>query len=400
MNPGPALSQRAQIMPASPIRKLVPLGDAAKKAGNHVYHLNIGQPDIETPAEFLQSVRNFDAKVIEYGNSKGIAQFVDSLTSYYKRADIDVNQEDIVVTTGGSEALSFAITAVAGPGDEVIVFEPFYTNYNGFAIMSGVKLVPVVTHAEDGFHLPSEDVIEKHITPKTRAIIICNPNNPTGTVLGEDELETIKRLALKHDLFVLSDEVYREFVYEGSTRSVLQIEGLEQHAVMLDSLSKRYSLCGGRMGCVVTRNKQLSEVMLRFGQARLCSATLEQVGSAALVDAGDKYFAPMIDEYRMRRDATLEELLKIPGVICQKPSGAFYIMAKFPVKDIEDFASWLLTDFTDESETVMIAPGPGFYASQNRGMDEARLAYVLNSDDCRRAIQIIAKGIEQYNSKL
>lgn len=363
-----------------------------------MYHLNIGQPDIETPAEFQDAVNAYKEKVIAYGNSKGLDLFLDSLEAYYQRTGLDIVKEDIVVTTGGSEALSFAMCAVASPGDEILVFEPFYTNYNGFAIMGDIQLVPVVTKAETGFHLPSAEEIEKHITPKTKAILICNPNNPTGTVLTIDELNTIRDVALKHNLYVLSDEVYREFIYEGETKSVLQLEGLEDRAILLDSLSKRYSLCGGRMGCVVTKNKELAEVFLRFGQARLCTATLEQVGSAALVDAGDAYFRPMIDEYRKRRDATFEELKKIPDVVCLKPNGAFYIMAKLPVADIDDFAAWMLREFRYENETVMIAPGPGFYATAGKGNDEARLAYVLNEKDCRRAIQIIAKGIEAYNA--
>lgn len=385
-------------MPASPIRKLVPLGDAAKQRGTHVYHLNIGQPDIETPPEFFDAVRSYQEKVIAYGNSQGIRLFIESLQEYYASLSMPLAYDDIVITTGGSEAIMFAMMAVAQPGDEILVFEPFYTNYNGFAIMAGVTLVPVGTKAEDGFHLPSAEEIESHITPRTRAMVICNPNNPTGTVLRDDELDTVRDLALKHNLYVLSDEVYREFAYEGAARSVLQIEGLEQHAVVMDSLSKRYSLCGGRMGAVISRNRAFMDVMLRFGQARLCSATLEQVGAAALVAAGAKYFDPMIAEYRQRRDATFEELQKIPGMLCRKPSGAFYIMAQFPVDDIEGFAAWLLTDFSDGGETTMLAPGPGFYATPGRGTSEARLAYVLNAQECRRAVEIVARGIEAYNS--
>ncbi|MBR9974355.1 MAG: pyridoxal phosphate-dependent aminotransferase [Bacteroidetes bacterium] len=398
MTPAPQLSHRASIMPASPIRKLVPLGDAAKQRGTHVYHLNIGQPDIETPPEFFDAVRAYQEKVIAYGNSQGIRLFIESLQEYYASLSIPLAFNDIVITTGGSEAIMFAMMAVAQPGDEILVFEPFYTNYNGFAIMAGVTLVPVGTKAEDGFHLPSAEEIEAHLTPRTRAMVICNPNNPTGTVLGDDELLMVRDLALKHNLYVLSDEVYREFAYEGAARSVLQLEGLEQHAVVMDSLSKRYSLCGGRMGAVISRNRAFMEVMLRFGQARLCSATLEQVGAAALVAAGAKYFDPMIAEYRQRRDATFEELQNIPGMLCRKPSGAFYIMAQFPVDDIERFAAWLLTDFSDGGETTMLAPGPGFYATPGRGTSEARLAYVLNAPECRRAVEIVARGIEAYNS--
>ncbi len=392
-----SLSQRASIMPASPIRKLVPLGDQAKSRGTRVYHLNIGQPDIPTPPEFQQAVSAYREKVIAYSNSKGIDLFIQSLARYYQRWDMDVQPSDIVITTGGSEAITFAMTAVAGPGDEILVFEPFYTNYNGFAIMSGISLVPIATLPEDGFHLPSEDVIASYITERTRAIIICNPNNPTGTVLGADELDMIRRLALRFNLYVLSDEVYREFIYEGSTRSILQMEGLEDRAIMMDSLSKRYSLCGGRMGCIVSKNPALNDIFLRFGQARLCTATLEQIGSAALVDAGDAYFEPMVHEYRQRRDATFEELEKISGVVCRKPTGAFYIMAKFPIADVEDFAAWMLTDFSVEGETTMVAPGPGFYATPGRGRNEARLAYVLEANHCRRAVQILALGIEEYN---
>ena len=398
MTAAPSLSARAGLMPASPIRKLVPLGDEAKRRGTHVYHLNIGQPDIATPPEFYDAVNAYKEKVIAYGNSQGIRLFIDSLSGYYQSVGIDAGYDDIVVTTGGSEAIMFAMMAVAEPGDEILVFEPFYTNYNGFAIMCGIRLLPVPTEAADGFHLPTMEEIERHITPRTRAVIICNPNNPTGTVLREDELLLVRDLALKHNLYVLADEVYREFIYEGETRSALQIEGLEQHAVLMDSLSKRYSLCGGRMGCIVSKNRRLMDVCLRFGQARLCSATLEQIGSAALVDAGARYFAPMIEEYRQRRDATYDELMNIPGVLCRKPSGAFYIMAQLPVDDVDDFASWMLTDFSDNGETTMVAPGPGFYATEGRGKNEARLAYVLNAPECRRAVELLGKGLEQYNS--
>jgi aspartate aminotransferase len=365
MKSAPQLSRRASIMPASPIRKLVPLGDEAKKRGTHVYHLNIGQPDIETPAEFFDAVRGFQEKVVAYGNSQGIRIFIESLQQYYQSLDIPLKYDDILITTGGSEAIIFAMMAVAEPGEEIIVFEPFYTNYNGFAIMSGITLIPIPTEASDGFHLPTMDVIESYITPRTRGIIICNPNNPTGTVLREDELDTIRDLSLKHGLYVLSDEVYREFVYEGRAKSVLEIEGLEQHAVVMDSLSKRYSLCGGRMGCVISRNRSFMDVMLRFGQARLCTATLEQVGSAALVAEGAKYFDSMIAEYRGGAMPPMTSFSQnIPGMLCRKPSGAFYIMAQFPVDDIEAFASWMLTDFSDGGETTMIAPGPGFYATR------------------------------------
>lgn len=386
-------------MPASPIRKLVPLGDEAKRRGTHVYHLNIGQPDIETPPEFFDAVRSYQEKVIAYGNSQGIRLFLESLAGYYSTLGIDITPADILVTTGGSEAITFAMMAVAEPGDEILCFEPFYTNYNGFAIMGGITLVPIETTPEDGYHLPAREEIERFITPRTRGIIVCNPNNPTGTVLRDDEIDMISEIALARNLYVLADEVYREFVYEGTARSFMQVPGLEQHVILMDSLSKRYSLCGGRMGCLVSRNRALMDVFLRFGQARLCTATLEQIGSAALVDAGAKYFEPMITEYRMRRDATYDALMRIPGVVCRKPSGAFYIMAKLPVDDVEQFASWMLTDFSHEGQTTMVAPGPGFYATPGRGMTEARLAYVLNAESCTRAVDILARGIERYTHR-
>lgn len=392
------LSQRSHIMPASPIRKLVKYADEAKKRGTKVYHLNIGQPDIETPQEFFSAVHGYKEKVVAYGNSQGLAPFIDSLVRYYQRVNVGITHDNVLVTTGGSEAITFAMMAVAEPGEEILVFEPFYTNYNGFAIMGGITLVPIQTFAEDGYHLPPEEEIVRHITPRTRAIVICNPNNPTGTVLTLDELDRIRRIALTHNLFILSDEVYREFIYEGATKSILEFPEVDQHAILLDSLSKRYSLCGGRMGCVVSRNAELMESMIRFGQARLCTSTLEQIGSTALVDDGDKYFHGMIEEYRVRRDVLYDELMKIPGVVCRKPSGAFYIMAKLPIDDVETFAKWLLTDFHFENETTMIAPGPGFYATPGAGITEARFAYVLNADDCRRAIHLVAKGIEQYNA--
>ncbi|MBI5647589.1 MAG: pyridoxal phosphate-dependent aminotransferase [Ignavibacteriae bacterium] len=397
MTPELTLSRRAGLMPASPIRKLVPLGEAAKKRGTIVYHLNIGQPDIETPPEFFDAVRAYREKVIAYGNSQGMAMFIDSIARYYDGIGIPLESKQILVTTGGSEAITFAMMAVAEPGDEILVFEPFYTNYNGFAIMGGINLVPLATQAEDGYHLPAEDEIERAITPRTRAIIVCNPNNPTGTVLRHDEIDMIARIAVKHGLYILSDEVYREFIYEGETKSMLSVPGLEQHVVVMDSLSKRYSLCGGRMGCIISRNQALMDVFLRFGQARLCTATLEQIGSAALVDAGAKYFDPMIAEYRLRRDATYDELMAIPGVVCRKPSGAFYIMARLPVDDVDRFAAWMLTDFSLDNATTMIAPGAGFYATPGRGRDEARFAYVLDADSCRAAVRTLARGIEAYN---
>jgi aspartate aminotransferase len=393
----PRISKRAKDMPPSPIRKLVPLADAAKKKGIKIYHLNIGQPDIRTPMEFMNAVRNYNEEVLAYGNSKGSQKFLSGLVQYYKRRKILVEEKDIQVTTGGSEALIFAMLCVAGVGDEVIVFEPFYTNYNSFAKMADVKLAPLTLQAENGFHLPSKEKIEEKITSKTRAILICSPNNPTGTVYTREEMEMIAQICKEHNLFVLSDEVYREFVYEGTHTSILNIEGISDRAILLDSISKRYSACGARIGCLVSKNEEVMSAALRLGQARLCSPSIEQFGATAALTIQDDYFEKMAEEYKRRRDTVYDELMKIPGVVCLKPSGAFYIMAKLPVKDIEDFARWMLTDFNLDSETTMIAPGPGFYATPGKGQDEARIAYVLNVDDLKKAMRILAKGIEAYN---
>jgi aspartate aminotransferase len=393
------ISQRAAGMPASPIRKLVPLSDQAKARGIRVYHLNIGQPDIATPPEFMNAIRHYDKAVLEYGNSKGDAAYIKGLAEYYRRVGIEVEPKDIQITTGGSEAIIFAMVCVAGVDDEIIVFEPFYTNYNGFAMMAEVKLVPVTLKAENGFHLPPREAIERAITPRTRAILACSPNNPTGTVYTRQEMEMLAGIARDRNLFLLSDEVYREYIYEGSHTSVMHLEGLSDRAVLLDSVSKRYSACGARIGCLVSRNAQVMDAVLRMGQARLCPPSIEQVGATAALKLGDAYYQGMAGEFRARRDAVYEDLMKIPGVVCLKPSGAFYIMAKLPVKDIEDFARWMLTDFSLDGATTMVAPGPGFYATPGRGCDEARIAYVLNVDDLRRAMRILARGIEAYNRK-
>jgi aspartate aminotransferase len=384
-------------MPPSPIRKLVPFAEEAKKRGIKIYHLNIGQPDIVTPPEFMNAVRNYREEVLAYGNSKGSGKYLSGLVQYYKRYGIRVEEKDIQVTTGGSEAIIFSMICVSDAGDEIIVFEPFYTNYNGFAQMANVKLVPVTLQAENGFHLPWREKIEEKITSRTRALMICSPNNPTGTVYTKEEMEMIASIAKEHDLFVLSDEVYREFIYEGKHTSILNIEEVSDRAVLMDSVSKRYSACGARIGCMVSKNQQVINAALRMGQARLCSPSIEQFGAASALVIGEDYFEKMAEEYRRRRDAVYDELMKIPGVVCLKPSGAFYIMAKLPVKDIEDFAKWMLTDFSLDGETTMIAPGPGFYATPGKGQDEARIAYVLNVDDLKTAMRIIAAGIETYN---
>jgi aspartate aminotransferase len=391
------ISKRGKEMPASTIRKLIPLADEVKKKGIKVYHLNIGQPDIPTPVEFMNAIRTYPNKVLEYGNSKGDIRLIHSMVEYYKRKNILVQPENIQITTGGSEALIFAMICISDVGEEIIVFEPFYTNYNSFARMADINLVPIPTKAENGYHLPLKKEIEKKITIKTRGILLATPNNPTGTVLTKQEMETIAELVKKYGLFFLSDEVYREFIYEGVHTSVMNIEGIEDRAILLDSISKRYSACGARIGCLVSKNKEVTDTALKLGQSRLCSPSIEQYGAIGALALPEDYFLAMADEYKRRRDTCYAELMKIPGVFCQKPSGAFYIMAKFPVKDIEDFARWMLSDFSSEGATTMIAPGPGFYATKGMGKDEARIAYVLNVEDLKKAMKILAKGVEKYN---
>lgn len=384
-------------MPASPIRKLIPFAEQAKKRGIKIYHLNIGQPDIETPPEFWNAVRDFPDKVLAYGNSQGAAKYLDKLVDYYRKVGLSVKPDEIIVTTGGSEAIIFAMTIVCDPGDEVIVFEPFYTNYNGFAIQAGVNLTPITTRAEDGFHLPSADVIEKAITKRTKAILFCNPNNPTGTVYSREELERLNNLAIKHNLFLLADEVYREYVYEEKHISVLSFENVGDRAIMLDSISKRFSACGARVGNLVTKNRDVYKAALHLGQARLCAPTLDQAGATAAYDLDDRYFKKMIDEYRRRRDVVFEGLKKIEGTVCINPGGAFYVMAKLPIKNAEEFSEFMLTDFDYEGKTVMMAPGPGFYATEGMGRDECRIAYVLNTEDLKDAMDILRRGVETYN---
>ena len=396
------LSSRAYEVPPSPIRKLVPFAEEAKRRGLYVYHINIGQPDIETPQSFWNAVHSYPAKVLEYGNSKGLPEYRKYLAKYYQDNGIDVDPEHLIVTTGGSEAIMFAMLAVTDPGDNIIVFEPFYTNYNGYAVMTDIQLKPVTTKPETGYHLPPEEEIEAKIDERTRAILVCSPNNPTGTVLTEEELKTIARIAEHHDLFVIADEVYREFVYEGRHTSILHLPELSERGIIVDSISKRFSACGARIGAVVSKNDEVIEAITKMAQARLCPPTIEQYAAqAVLMQLTEDYFRRMVEEYRRRRDATYEELMKIPGVVCEKPSGAFYIMAKLPLadgKDVEQFAKFLLTDFEVDGKTVMVAPGPGFYATPGLGNTEIRIAYVLESEKMRDAIRILAAGLEKFNS--
>ena len=393
-------SRRALAMQASPIRRLVPLADAAKQRGIHIYHLNIGQPDITTPPDIMDAIRHFKEEVLAYGPSQGLPALRQEIKRYLERQDIMVTADDVMVTTAGSEAIIFAMMAIGDPGDEILVPEPFYTNYNGFATMADMKIVPVPTDLEEGFALPSKAEFVKRITPRTRAIMYCSPNNPTGAIFSRPDLEMLAGLAREKGLWLLADEVYREFTYDGGFHtSILHLAGIEDRAIMMDSISKRFSACGARVGCVVCRNLEVMQAMLKFGQARLCPPTIEQVGAIAGYQTIDKYLKKMIAEYQRRRDVVCEELAKIPGAIFRKPAGAFYIMPHLPIDDADKFAQWMLTDFSLDGATTMVAPGDGFYATPGQGRQEVRLAYVLNENDLRKALRILAKGIEAYNRR-
>ena len=393
----PQVAKRAKLMPPSPIRKLVPYAEDAKKRGIQVYQINIGQPDIKSPQIFMDAFRNHQLDVLPYGHSAGLWEYREALVSYYKRFNIHINSEEILVTHGGSEAIIFAMMATMDPGEEIIIPEPFYTNYNGFAIEAGVQVIPVTSKVEDGFKLPPIAEIEEKISPKTRAIMICTPNNPTGYVYTPDEMKALRKLVLEHDLFFFSDEVYREFIYEGAVyTSVFHLKDLEDRAILLDSISKRYSVCGARVGCLITRNKDILSTGLRLGQARLCPATLEQMAAQAAVNTPQSYFEEVLQEYRKRRDVVFEELQKIPGVIALKPQGAFYTIVKLPVDDADKFSTWLLKDFHLEKETIMLAPANGFYATPGKGVDEVRIAFVLNVKAMKRSMEILGEALKVY----
>ncbi len=396
-----SLSQRGQAMPSSPIRKLVPFADQAKAAGKHVYHLNIGQPDIKTPDSFMNPIKNLDMPVLEYGPSAGLTSLRKKMVEYYQRFDIDVDYEDILITTGGSEAIIFTLMAICDPGDEVIIPEPFYTNYNGFALEAGVNIVPITSGIEDNFQLPPIASLKEKITDKTRAIMICNPNNPTGYVYSKKEMLALRDIAQRHDLFLLSDEVYREFLYDGETHtSVMHLEGIDDRTIMLDSVSKRYSACGARIGMIVTKNRSVINAALKFGMARLCPPTIEQIGTEAGIDTPQSYFDEVINEYVERRNVMVAALKEMPGVVVPMPKGAFYLVVKLPVKDADAFARWLLTDFDVNNETVMVAPANGFYSTPGLGKDEVRIAYVLNVEDIRKAMHILAEGLKAYPGRI
>ncbi len=393
----PQISDRGVQMPPSPIRKLTPYADAAKKKGLKVYHLNIGQPDIETPPAIIEAVHQANVKVLEYSPSQGFESYRKKLSGYYASREIQVNPNQIIVTTGGSEAISFALMSCLNPGDEVIIPEPFYANYNGFAVSAAIKVVPINSTIEENFALPPIEAFEKAVTPRTKAILICNPNNPTGYLYSKEELEVLRDICLKHDLFLFSDEAYREFCYDGQTHiSALQLEGLEQHAILLDTISKRYSACGARIGALVTHNEAVLNAVLKFAQARLSPPTFEQILGEAACDLPDDYFDAVLAEYASRRDLLVKRLRGMEGVTCPNPGGAFYAMAKLPVNNSEAFCQWLLEEFEHEGATVMMAPASGFYATPGLGTDEVRLAYVLNEEAINKAMDCLQAALKAY----
>jgi aspartate aminotransferase len=393
----PAISARAQRMPASPIRKLMPLADEARRRGVHVFHLNIGQPDLETPESMRRQVVQLRDRVLAYTPSGGTPDYLAAVREYYASLGIPLGLDEVLATTGGSEAVLFSVLACAGEGDEALVVEPFYTNYTAFATMAGVRLVPLLSKGEDGFHLPPREAWERAITPRTRMVILCNPSNPTGTVYTEAEVHMVAELCRERDLFLVSDEVYREFVYDGRQAvSALSLAGFEGNVVVVDSLSKRYSACGIRLGSLATRNRDVYSACLRMAQGRLSAPGLAQLAALGARELGPDYYAGIVTEYQKRRDILYEGLSGIPGVFLRKPEGAFYFIARLPVADSEDFASWLLSDFQRGKATVMVAPAPGFYATPGLGLDEVRIAYVLKEADLRAAVGLLAEALEEY----
>jgi aspartate aminotransferase len=394
----PKVSIKGQQMPESPIRKLVPYAEIAKKKGHKVYHLNIGQPDIKTPDVALQAVKNADITVLEYSHSAGFESYRTKLAAYYRNHGLPIDTQDIIITTGGSEALLFAMGSTMDSGDEIIIPEPFYANYNGFSTASGVKVVPVISGIETGFALPPIEAFEKLITPKTKAILICNPGNPTGYLYSKEEILKLAEIVKKHDLFLIADEVYREFIYDGEEHfSVMNVVGLEEHAIMIDSVSKRYSMCGARIGCIVSKNKEVMATAMKFAQARLSPPTYAQIASEAALDTPQSYFDAVITEYKERRDVLIAALQKIEGVTVATPKGAFYCIAKLPVDNADTFAQWLLESYDYKGETVMVAPAAGFYSTPNIGLDEVRIAYVLKKEDLIQAVTILKEALAVYN---
>ena len=396
----PIISVKGINMPESPIRKLVPYSEKAKTEGKTVYHLNIGQPDIATPQVALDAIKNIDRTVIEYSHSAGFQSYRNKLSTYYKGIGIDVFPDEIIVTTGGSEALIFGFMTCFNPGDEVIIPEPFYANYNGFAQTAGINILPVTAKIENGFALPPIEEFEKLITPKTKGIVICNPGNPTGYLYSQSELEQLRDIVKKHDLFLFADEVYREFCYDGAQPfSVMNLEGIEDNTILIDSVSKRYSMCGARIGALITHNKDVLKTVLKFAQARLSPPTLAQIASEAALDTPQSYFTDVIEEYVERRNILVDGLNKIEGVNCPKPKGAFYCIAELPIDNSDKFCQWLLEEFDYGGQTVMMAPATGFYATKGLGTKEVRLAYVLNKDDLRRSVKCIEEALKVYPDK-
>ncbi len=395
----PRISQKGQAMPSSPVRKLVPYAEAAVKKGRTIFQLNIGQPDIKTPDQALQAVRNSDMEVLEYSHSAGNQSYRDKLAAHYSKIGFDVDSDDIIVTTGGSEALLFVMGSICDQGDEVIIPEPFYANYNGFAAASGVTVKPIQTKIEENFSLPSIAEFEKLITDKTKAILICNPGNPTGYLYTENEMQQLAELVKKHDLFLVADEVYREFAYDGRTHhSVLSLDGIEQNAIMVDSVSKRYSMCGARIGCLVSKNKEVMGAAMKFAQARLSPPTFAQIAAEAALDTPQEYFDDVIQEYIERRDLLISGLKEIEGVKVANPGGAFYCVAELPVEDTDDFAQWLLEHFDLNNETVMVAPAAGFYSTPEMGKNQIRIAYVLEKEAIRKSIKILEAALKEYTA--
>jgi len=397
----PGISEKGKLMPASPIRKLVPYAEEAKKRGVIVYHLNIGQPDIETPKVALDAVRNFNQKVVEYSHSAGILSYREKLVDYYNKYNIHIEPNDIIIGAGASEAILFAMNSCMDPGDEIVIPEPFYANYNGFAVNSGVKVIPIPSNIESGFALPPISDFEKAITPKTKAIIICNPNNPTGYLYSEKELEVLREIVLKYDLFLFSDEVYREFCYDGKKHhSVMHLKGLEEHVVLFDSVSKRYSACGVRIGAMISKNKELMATAIKFAQARLSPPTFGQVAAEAAIRTPDSYFNNVMDEYLARRDVVVEAINSIKGAFCPNPSGAFYVVAKLPIDDSDKFCQWLLEDFSYKDQTVMFAPATGFYATPGKGKNEIRISYVLRVEDLKNSMKCLDEALKVYPGRI
>ena len=397
----PKISAKGLCMPESPIRKLVPFAENAKKRGTQVIHLNIGQPDISTPEIALKAIRNFEPNVIAYSHSAGNQSYREGLAHYYQNVGIDVDHTQILVTTGGSEAISIALNTIMDKGDEIIIPEPFYANYNGFSTAADITVKPITSSIDNGFALPSISEFEKLITPNTKAILICNPGNPTGYLYTKDELNALKKIVLKHDLFLIADEVYREFTYDGKKHiSVLEINELYQNTILIDSVSKRYSMCGARVGCMVTKNKEVLETGLKFAQARLSPPSLGQVAGEAALNTPKSYFTEVIDEYVNRRNLLIEGLNKIDGIICPKPSGSFYCIAQLPIDDADKFAKWLLEEFSWNNKTVMVAPAQGFYSTPEIGKQQIRIAYVLNLEELQNAITIIEEALKIYPGRL